>query len=82
MSTISFGLSGACKGSTEEKNAVGCDNTPTHLQHRTFGGVRGKGFSGGWIVKPEGMLVAWCCECYRLEGGEDCTYVLEELEAE
>ena len=79
MSTISFGISGACKGSTEEKNIVGCDNKPTHLQSRTFGGVRG---ATGWIVKPEGMLVAWCCECYRLEGGEDCIYVLEELEAE
>jgi hypothetical protein len=26
------------------------------------------------------MLVAWCCSCYRLEGGEDCNYELEEEE--
>jgi len=78
MSTISYGISGACKGSTEELNITGCDNTPTHLQSRTFGGIR-KGT--GWLVSPESMLVAWCCSCYRLEGGEDCNYEAEEVEA-
>jgi len=77
---ISYGLSGACKGSTDELNSVGCNNQPSHLQHRTFGGVRGKSFGEGWIVKPEPMLVAWCCSCYKLEGGEDCNYELEDEE--
>ncbi len=79
---ISYGISGACKGSTDELNSVGCNSRPTHLQYRTFGGVRSKTFSEGWLIKPEGMLVAWCCSCYRLEGGEDCNYELEEEEEE
>ena len=73
MKPISYGISGACKGSTEELNLIGCDNTPTHLQNRVFGGLR----EG---TRPEAMLVAWCCSCYRLEGGEDCNYEAEELE--
>jgi hypothetical protein len=60
---ISLGVSGACKGSKAEVNEVGCDNRPTHLQLRS--NVRGKG---------EHALVAWCCECYILEGGEDCYF--------
>jgi len=64
---ISLGLSGKCKGSAEEVNEVGCENTPTHLQYRSK-------------VLPDGSgaLVAWCCECYVLEGGEDCHYKSEE----
>jgi hypothetical protein len=79
---VSFGISGACKGSAPEVNAVGCPNRPTHLQHRTFGGVRDPKRLNGWLVKPEGMLVAWCCDCYLLEGGEDCGYELPEEEEE
>lgn len=60
---ISLGVSGACKGSADEVNAVGCDNRPTHLQLRS--NVHGQG---------ESALVAWCCECYKLEGGDDCHY--------
>jgi hypothetical protein len=74
--TITFGVSGACKGSSEALNSVGCNNIPTHLQRRTFGGVK-NGLSG-WLIKPYPMLVAWCCECYRNEGGEDCSYNAEE----
>lgn len=74
---ISFGVSGACKGSTAEANEVGCNTQPTHLERRTYGGVRVK---GSWVIKPRVLLVAWCCECYRLEGGEDCSWILEEEE--
>jgi hypothetical protein len=60
---ISLGVSGACKGSEAEVNEVGCDNVPTHLQIRY--NIHGQG---------EHALVAWCCECYNLEGGKDCHY--------
>jgi hypothetical protein len=80
---ISFGVTGACKGSKPEVNEVGCNNQPTHLQHRTFGGVRNeRSIRREWLVKPEAMLVAWCCECYVREGGEDCSYEIQEEEEE
>lgn len=64
---ISLGLSGACKGSADDVNAVGCDNRPTHLQYRS-----------NIFADGSGALVAWCCQCYVLEGGEDCHYDPED----
>jgi hypothetical protein len=79
--TVSFGVTGACKGSAPEINEVGCPNRPTHLQQRSFGGVRDEGsIMHKWLVQPESMLVAWCCECYAREGGSDCDYEIEEGE--
>jgi hypothetical protein len=76
---VSFGVSGACKGSKPEINEVGCPNRPSHLQPRSFGGVRNPN-GLGWLVEPDHMLVAWCCECYTLEGGDDCSYEIEDEE--
>ena len=78
---VSFGVTGACKGSKPEVNAVGCPNRPTHLQPRTFGGVRDdSSIMFKWLVEPTSMLVAWCCECYVREGGEDCSYEIQECD--